>query len=131
MVNTFTDKQYSLHNVPAHRALSDVEALAELLADSPLVELLAGLPSRSAKTQVDTWRTQKDQNARSSKLLSSLGRCITAAQAKRLDSLGLSFDSLSKIRSSVGSVQEFQALLLERGVRSKPLREKLGRAVCP
>ena len=116
----------TMHKEPAHRALSDVEAMAEVFTNSPLVELLSSLPSRSPRTQVDIWNAQKATHSRSSQLMSSLGRTITMAQAKRL---GLSHESLCQIRSSVGTVQEFQQLLLERGVRSKPLREKLGSAI--
>ena len=55
----------------------------------------------------------------------ALGRGVTAAQAKRLDVLGLSRQALIDIREGAATAEEFKSVLLERGVRSRPLREKL------
>ena len=108
-----------------HRALSDVEAMAELFTETALGELLASLPSRGARQQLKLWRTQKDQRERISGLLHSLGKGVTAAQAKRLYTLGLSRQALVDIRVSTATSEEFQHVLFEKGVRSRPLREKL------
>ena len=43
-----------------------------------------------------------------------LGEAYTSAQAKRLDALGFTYDDLLKLR-------------LDKGVNSKPLREKLAK----
>ena len=110
--------------ISAHRALPDVEALDELLSEKALVGLLPSLPKRSPRQQIQLWNSQKDQRRRTSTLLYSLGRQITATQAKRLDSLNLSYDVLCEIRVSC-SGEDFQKTLLQRGVRSKKLREKL------
>ena len=111
----------------AHRALPDVQALEELLMSTPLLGLLASLPKRSATQQLQLWRLQKNQRIRTTTLLHSLGNRITAAQAKRLDAyaLQLSYTALCTIRENTAGDTEFQRILLERGVRSKPLREKL------
>ena len=108
----------------AHRALPDVEAMEELFTNTALVDLLTSLPKRSPTQQLNLWMSQKDQRLRTSSLLYSLGRQITATQAKRLDSLGLSHDVLREIWVSSPS-EMFQETLLVRGVRSKKLREKL------
>ena len=55
-----------------------------------LVDFLSGLPTRPARQQVELWRVQKGQRTRTTRLLQSLGNRIIAAQAKRLDTLGLS-----------------------------------------
>ena len=70
-------------------------------------------------------RARKEQRRRTSGILYSLGRQITAAQAKHLDELSLSFPALCEIRASCTSDDEFQKTLMRRGVRSKKLREKL------
>ena len=105
--------------------MADVEALEQIMVDTPLIHLLSTLPSRSSNTQVDLWRSQKDRHSRSSKLLWSLGKTITTAQARRLDELGFTFESLNQLRSTAGSAQDFQNSLHSSGVKSKPLREKL------
>ena len=107
----------------AHRALPDVEAMEELFANTALVDLLTSLPKRSLTQQLNLWMSQKDQRLRTSSLLYSLGRQITATQAKRLDSLGLSHDVLCEIWVSSPS-EVFQETLLVRGVCSKKLRER-------
>ena len=66
-------------------------------------------------------RARKEQRRRTSSILYSLGRQITAAQAKHLDELSLSFPALCEIRASCTSDDEFQKTLMRRGVRSKKL----------
>lgn len=108
----------------AHRALSDVEAMEELFTATPIVELLGTLPKRSAKVQIQCWNTMKEQRRRTSALLYSLGRQVTAAQAKRLDALSLTYEVLCELRQSC-STEEFMTTLFQRGVRSRKLRERL------
>ena len=108
----------------AHRALPDVEAMEDLFNSTALMDLLITVPKRSPKQQIQLWRTHKDQRLQTRSILHSLGQQITAAQAKRLISLGLSHDILCEIwASSRGGL--FQKELITRGVRSKKLREKL------
>ena len=114
---------------PAHRALPDVEALEEVFMGTRLVDLLSSLPTRPARQQVELWRVQKGQRTRTTRLLHSLGNRITAAQAKRLDTLGLSHTVLCELRAASAGDEEFQKVLREREVHSKPLREKLAAVV--
>ncbi len=65
---------------------------------------------------------------RAASLIKAIGKpTLTSTQAKKLDSLGFTFDSLSLLRC--GGPEAFQAALKERGVRSKPFREKLTKAL--
>ena len=109
----------------AHRALADIQALEELLMSTQLLGLVASLPKRSATQQLQLGRLQKHQRTRTTTLLHSLGNRITAAQAKRLDALQLSYTALCTVRENTAGDTEFQRILLECGVRSKLLREKL------
>ena len=109
----------------AHRALSDVEALERIIVKTPLVSLLSSLPCKSPEKQIGAWCAQKDLRSRSTRLLSSLGKKITATQAKRLDSLSLSYEALIELRASSKDGEDFTSALHKRGVNSKKLREKL------
>ncbi len=67
---------------------------------------------------------------RAASLIKAIGKpMLTSTQAKKLDSLGFTFDSLSLLRQQYGGTEAFQTALKERGVRSKPLREKLTKAL--
>ena len=90
-----------------------------------LVDLLSSIPTRPARQQLQLWRVQKEQRRRTSTLLHTPGRRVTAAQAMRLDVLDLSYPVLCEIRGSASSDDKFRRALQERGVRSKLLREKL------
>ena len=98
--------------------------MEEVFTATAVVDLLSTLPKRSAKVQIQCWNTQKEQRRRTSTLLYSLGRQITAAQAKRLDTLSLSYEVLCELRRSC-STEDFMRRLSQRGVRSRKLREKL------
>ena len=50
---------------------------------------------------------------------------MTAAQARRLDNLGLGIQELLKLHKDIDNPEEFLTRLKERGVNSKILREKL------
>ena len=99
--------------------------MEDIFLKSAVVEMLSSLPKRSTTQQLLKWRTQKEQRRRILSLLCSLGKRITAPQAKRLDVLDLPYEALCAIRSSCTSDTDFQTTLLQRGVRSRPLREKL------
>ncbi len=49
-------------------------------------------------------------------ILSSLGKRVTNAQAKRLNKLGLSLETLQDLRSSSKDSEEFSKALLDSGV---------------
>ena len=90
-----------------------------------LVDLLSSLPVRSTSQQLGAWAAQKNTHNRVTQLLTSLGKRVTNAQAKRLNQLGLSFETLQELRSTCKTNETFCKTLQERGVNSKPLREKL------
>ena len=69
-----------------------------------------------------------DQQCRTSSLLYALGKRVMSAQAKGLDALNLSHWVLFDIRADTAT-EDFQRVLLEKGVRSKPLTEKLITAI--
>ena len=71
------------------------------------------------------WREQKEQRNRTSALLHSLGKRVSVPQAKRLDTLKLSYEALRDIRMSASSDEDFKKQLSEKGVCSAALREKL------
>ena len=54
-----------------------------------------------------------------------LGIGVMDAQARRLYTLGLSRQALMNIRGSMATSEEFQRILVEKGMCSRPLREKL------
>ena len=65
--------------------------------------------------QIGAWCAQKDLHSRSTRLLSSLGKKITATQAKRLDSLSLSYEALIELRASSKDGEDFTSALHKRG----------------
>ena len=97
--------------------------MEELFMQTALVDLLSSLPTRPIRQELHLWTVQKEQRRRTSTLLHSLGRGITAKQAERLDALNLSKAILCGIRAASTSDEEFQRVLQKRGVRSKPQRE--------
>ena len=113
--------------IGAHRALPDVEAMVRVFTHQSLVRCLSHIPVRSPKKQVKLWMEQRHLYQRTSSLITSLGGkpAVTAAQAKRLDSLGFSHASLVELRSVCEDDPTFCQSLRKRGVRSKPLQQKL------
>ena len=72
------------------------------------------------------WIQPKRVHTRTTALGKALGKpSLTAAQARRLDTLGLGFQELLKLHKDTANPEEFLKMLKERGVRSKPLKEKL------
>ena len=53
----------------------------------------------------------------------------TTAQAKKLDALGYTFQKLVLLCQQSVTKEDFIAVLKEKGIRSKPLREKLVKAL--
>ena len=105
---------YPILQFTAHRALPDVEAMEELFTSTDLADLLSTLPVRSPSQQLRLRRTQKEQRSRMTSLLYAQGKCITAAQAKRLDELRLSYTTLCEIGASIATDEGFQKVLFNR-----------------
>ncbi len=78
--------------------------------------------------QLRQWVNQKRTHHRKMALTRGLGNCITAAQATRLDTLGIALHDLVNLRDSTDK-ESFLTTLKEKGLRSKVLREKLLQAV--
>lgn len=112
----------------AHRALADVEAMERIMVKTGLVDLLSSLPVRSPAQQLRAWATQKNTHHRVTQILSVLGKKVTYAQARRLNDLGLSCEDLQDLRTSC---KDSEVALQDRGVRSKPLRDKLSTLLKP
>lgn len=101
-------------------------AMERVFTHQSLVSCLSRLPIRSPKTQRKLWIEQKRVFQRTTSLIKSLGKpAITKSQAKRLDILGLGHEDLVQLHSSSKDEEEFLKFLKEKGVNSKPLREKL------
>jgi len=97
-----------------------------------LVSCLSHLHIRSLKQQMSIWVEQKRLYQRISNLIRSLGKpSVTSPQAKRLDALGLGLDELKKLRSESKDGEDFLKILKDKGVNSKPLREKLAKVLPP
>ena len=95
-----------------------------ILVKTGLVDLLSTLPVISPVQQLGAWATQNTTHNRVTQILSSLGKRVTNAQAKRLNELGLSFKALQDLRSTSKDSEEFSMDLLDSGIRSKPLCDK-------
>lgn len=108
--------------------MPDVLAMERVMTHPSLVACLSNLPIRSPKHQQSLWSSQKRLFQRTTALTRSLGGkpSITSLQAKRLDSLGFTFEGLVKLYRECDPAK-FQAVLKEKGVNSKPLREKLAK----
>ena len=122
-----------LHSIVAHWALQDVEAMEEVFTKTALVDLLSSLPTQSAKAATAKVEYTKGpaMSCRTSPLLYALGKRVTSAQAKWLDALNLSHWVLCDIRADTATYKDFWRVLLEKRVRSKPLREKLTAIIHP
>ncbi len=78
--------------------------------------------------QLRQWAQQKHAHHRKMVLTKGLGNCITASQATRLDTLGISLQDLVELRDSTDK-EVFLRTLKDKGLRSKVLRDKLYQAV--
>ena len=105
--------------------MPDVLAMERVLTHPSLVGCPSSIPVRSPKQQTSLWLEQKRLFQRTTALTKSLGKpSITPLQAKRLDFLGFSYQELLRLRSELDA-KVFLEVLKTRGVKSKPLREKL------
>ena len=65
-------------------------------------------------------------------LIRAIGKpSLTPTQAKKLDYLGLSFAELTHLHQYSSNMEVFLDALKVKGIRSKVLREKLGKALSP
>ena len=103
----------------AHTGLEDVSVMEKLFTASPLKHHLKELPIRDFQEQLKLWHSMK------SKYLLKTLVGISDAQANTLFHLGLDQEALTKLKAQFTSPEEFQQKLLTKGVKSKPLREKL------
>ena len=116
--------------VGAHRALPDVLAMEQVFLHPSLARCLSNLPTRFPHLQRKLWVDQKKSFMRASVLIRSLGKpTVTPAQAKRLDTLGLKFEDLLKLYQESADREAFLTTMKEKGIRSKPLREKIAKAL--
>ena len=91
-----------------------------------LASTLSGLLLSDERTPACGHLQEKRVHTRITDLVKALGTpSVTAAQARRLDTLGLGFQELLKLHKDISNPEEFLTNLKERGVRSKILREKL------
>ncbi len=80
------------------------------------------------RKQGDMWIQQKRCFQRTTSLIKSLGKHnITSAQAKKLDSIRLSYGDLKQLKSEYKDREEFVRTLKDRGINSKSLQEKLSK----
>ena len=115
----------------AHRALSDVLTLERVVNLHSLAACLANLTVRSPQVQLGLWTNQKTSFNKAAALITAIGKpSLTPTQAKKLDSLDLSFAELTHLHQHSSTLEVFLAALKAKGVRSKALREKLGKALC-
>ncbi len=116
--------------VGAHRALPDVLALERVFTHSALAGSLANLSVRTPQVQLSLWINQRNTYRRAAALIKSLGRPnLTSTQAKKLDSLGIGYTELLQLREDSGTTEVILTALKDKGIRSKPLREKLAKAI--
>ncbi len=83
---------------------------------------------QSPSMQMKKWFAQKTLYTNAALLTRSLGKpSITPTQAKKLVTRGIDFHTLLLLRRTSDA---FVASLKQKGVRSKPLGEKLYRVLC-
>ena len=70
---------------------------------------------------------QKESFFKAAVFIKAFGKpCLTTLQAKKLESLGLSYEDLTKLLQETGGGEAFHNALKDIGINSKLLREKLG-----
>ena len=107
----------------AHRALVDVHAMKEVFTHPSLVECLGSLDIRPPEKQLKLWTEQKLAHQQTSSLTASLG--LTAMQARKLVTLGISYEVLMNIRKESTDLKDFCQTLKSKRVSSDALLEKL------
>ena len=115
--------------LPAHRALSDVEAMEELFTIPALQDLLSSLPKRTAMEQINKYERCWKVHKQTMELYHALRRQITKEQAKQLVNRNLMYNDLLEIKL-LCSKEEFMKKLLKKGVRNKDLVMNLFSILC-
>ena len=117
---------YCIIIIGAHRALPDVLAMERVLLHPSLVRCLSSLTIRCPQQQVKLWMDQKESFLKAAVIIKAFGNpCLTTLQAKKLDSLGLTYEDLAKLLQETGGGETFHKALKDKGINSKLLREKL------
>jgi hypothetical protein len=104
-----------------HRALPDAIKLKRLFTESLLSGLLGSMPVKPWEKQLEDYRMTREVKAVQS------AYDIKPEQAKTLIKRGLSKEILEELYKTAGTRSKFEMDLHAKGVRSKPLREKLAR----
>ena len=94
---------------------SDIEGtfIFLILSTHPsMVSCLSRLHIRSPSQQLHQWVQQKRAHIKKNTLMKELGKCVTAAQAVQLDSLGIGIQDLVQLRDS-NSLEGFLTALRE------------------
>ena len=78
-----------------------------------MVSCLSRLHIRSPSQQLRQWVQQKRAHIRKTTLMKELGKCVTAAQAARLDPLGIGIQDLVQLRDC-NSLESFLTALREK-----------------
>ena len=100
---------------------SDIEGsfIFKILCTHPsMVSCLFRLHIRSPSQQLCQWVQQKRAHISKTTLMKELGKCVTAAQAARLDSLGIGIQDLVQLRDC-NSQEDFLTALRYKRVRSR------------
>ena len=79
---------------------SDIEGTFNflILSTHPCMSCLSRLHIHSPSQQLCQWVQQKWAHIRKTTLMKELGKCVTAAQAVQLDSLGIGIQDLVQLR---------------------------------
>lgn len=97
----------SLFSPAAHCVFPDVETMEQILTKTALVNLLSSLPRQPIRQQLQIWHQQKELRRRTTTLLHTLGRRITAAQVKCLHEISLCYTPLCTMSKHCSSEAEF------------------------
>ena len=84
--------------IGAHRALPVVITMKQVLTHPFMVSCFSRLHIYSPCQQLCQWVLQKQAHIRKTTLMKELGKCVTAAQAAWLDSLGIGIQDLMQLR---------------------------------
>ncbi len=108
--------------------LHSIIAEVNIFVAQKVTGCLDKLHIQSPSMQMKKWLAQKTLYTNVALLTRSLGKpSITPTQAKKLVTRGIDFHTLLLLRRTSDA---FVASLKQKGVRSKPLGEKLYRALC-
>ncbi len=111
--------------------LHSIIAEVNIFVAQKVTGCLDKLHIQSPSMQMKKWLAQKTLYTNAALLTRSLGKpSITPTQAKKLVTQGFDLHTLLLLRRTSDTKDAFVASLKQKGVRSKPLGEKLYRALC-